>query len=358
MIESLTLINFQIHEKVKIEFDEKFNVILGHNNKGKSSIIRGIFWVFYNEPNGDWMRRIDENGNMTETLVKIKFSNGDIIKRIKGTGINKYVVNGDEFENFGYGVPQKVKEILRIQQFKTNKAEFPLNIFMQDDQPFLIHETGPIKASVIDVLTGVSLLQRSITEFNKDKLENVRLSKILQDQVTEDKDQLSRMPDVKKLKELMEQSKDIENKRYELEFSVNNLRILKDKYEYGNERLKELETKKVDIDSLIKLKEKLDKAEIELNKLRDLKRRYERYKVDVDLKELEIKENEILNEEVIIEQCGKEINGLLSRRNRYLESVTTINHVNGTIPLLEKELKRIWKVIKVCPLCGRKPKND
>jgi len=354
MIQELTLVNFQIHKKIKIEFDEKFNVIVGHNNMGKSSIIRAIFWVLYNEPSGDWMRRINEKGEMEETSVKIKFFNGDIVKRIKGTGLNKYVVNGDEYENFGYGVPQRVKEIIGISQFKTNKIEFPLNIFMQDDLPFMIHETGPIKASVVDVLTGVSLLQKAITEFNKDRLENTRLSKIKQDQINEDKEQLEKLPDMKKLKELMEQCKlrDIEKSR--LEFEINNAETLKQKWQFAVNLLEKLKDKEIDMDRIIKVKDKLEKVTSVLEKLKHLRERYNKVKDCIDISEAELKVHHVLNELDVIDNIDGEIKKLKFMKDHYEGSETRIKEVEKEMPKLEEELKQVWKEIKVCPLCGVK----
>jgi len=69
MIKKLILKNFQIHKKLVLEFDEKITVIKGSNDSGKSSIIRAIYWIFYNQPTGDWMCRIDNDGTINDTSV-------------------------------------------------------------------------------------------------------------------------------------------------------------------------------------------------------------------------------------------------------------------------------------------------
>jgi len=125
MIEKIWLKNFQIHKKLEIKFDKNFNIIVGANDSGKSSIIRAIHWVFYNSPSGDWMRMINKDGEMEKATVKILFKDGTIIKRIKGNGINKYEINGEEYENFGFQVPKPILEKLRIERFETNKIKLP-----------------------------------------------------------------------------------------------------------------------------------------------------------------------------------------------------------------------------------------
>jgi exonuclease SbcC len=150
-----------------LEFDKRLNVIVGSNDSGKSSIIRAIHWVFFNEPNGDWMCRIDEKGEQQVAEVKIVFEDDTVIVRKKGQGVNVYEVDGDPYENFGYDVPSQVLEKLKIYPLITNKKTFNVHIGMQGQHPFLIHESGPVRASVLDVLTGNSILQKGISSFNK-----------------------------------------------------------------------------------------------------------------------------------------------------------------------------------------------
>jgi len=351
VIKKLKLINFQIHKKLDIEFDEKFNVIVGHNNKGKSSIIRALYWTFYNEPVGDWMRRI-EDGVMLETLVKITYFNGDIVKRIKGDGLNKYVVNEEEFENFGYGVPQRVKEILNVHKFETNKFEFPLNVFMQDDQPFLIHETGPVKASVIDVLTGVSLLQKTISEFNKERLESSKLSKLKQDQIEEDKKQLESLPDLKKAQELIDKAQKIHDKLEKTILEINNLGIQKNKYEFAIGLIEKIDSQYIDMGMLIRLKERLVDYDSNLVLLKDLRRKLNQLQKTINLPDVDL--------EKVIDMVEK----IQKLKNKYewlkgkIVSLDVLeielSFVEKELPLAEKELKDLWKELGVCPLCGVK----
>lgn len=351
MIKKLKLINFQIHKKITIEFDEKFNVIVGHNNKGKSSIIRALYWTFYNEPVGDWMRRI-EDGEMLETLVKITFFNGDVVKRIKGTGLNKYVVNDEEFENFGYGVPKRVKEVLNVHQFKTNKFEFPLNIFMQDDQPFLIHETGPVKASVIDVLTGVSLLQKSISEFNKERLENTKCSNQLVEQIEEDKNQLESLPDLKKAQTLVDEAQKIEEQKNNIECEKTILKSLEMKYRHAEIALKELEGKDIDVEKIIKFKERLEDISANLKIYKGLKFKYDKAKEILNLPDFDISKitDLILKIQKVKDRCEY----LKKQRSKLNDSEIELDIISDHMPLAEKELKDLWKELGVCPLCGVK----
>ena len=262
------------------------------------------------------------------------------------------MVNDEEFENFGYGVPQRVKEILNVHQFKTNKFEFPLNIFMQDDQPFLIHETGPVKASVIDVLTGVSLLQKSITEFNKERLENSKLSKQLSDQIDEDKSLLESLPDLKKANELVKQAEVIQEKLDKVKSGIDSLRTLKDKYKLAIELIKKIDDQHIDTDKLIKLKERLEDCSVNLKICKDLKFKYDKSIKVAEIPNIDLSKA-VDNMEKISELKDK-CENLKRQRSKLNDSEIELEIVNTHMPLVKKELKDLWKELGVCPLCGVK----
>ena len=52
MIKSVELKNFQSHNQSRLEFCDGVNIIVGASDSGKSAILRGLFWVLYNNPNG------------------------------------------------------------------------------------------------------------------------------------------------------------------------------------------------------------------------------------------------------------------------------------------------------------------
>lgn len=169
MIKKIILRNFQIHKKFIFVPDKHFNVIKGRNDYGKSSIIRAIFWTAYNSPSGDWMRR-EKNGKLYTASVKIIFEDGTIIKRTKGEDINRYELNGNSFDNFGFQVPEPIQKALKINRLKIGNNQLYPHIAMQDDPLFLVYESGPFKASVINMLTGAEIIDKAVKDFNKDKL--------------------------------------------------------------------------------------------------------------------------------------------------------------------------------------------
>ncbi|WP_035425703.1 AAA family ATPase, partial [Halalkalibacterium ligniniphilum] len=56
-INTVRLENFQSHLDTSIDFSTGLNVIVGQSDSGKTSILRAIRWVLYNQPRGtDFMR--------------------------------------------------------------------------------------------------------------------------------------------------------------------------------------------------------------------------------------------------------------------------------------------------------------
>ena len=102
MIESLSITNFQRHERLDIDFD-KITTIVGTSDIGKSAIIRAMRWVVMNRPIGTtFMRR---GAKSTSVTMKV---DGTEVSRIRGKDGKVYKVNDDTFRAFGADMPGAV----------------------------------------------------------------------------------------------------------------------------------------------------------------------------------------------------------------------------------------------------------
>ena len=55
IFKKLILKNVQRHKDLTVHFTPGLNVIRGANQRGKSTIIRSLFWLFTNRPLGNWI---------------------------------------------------------------------------------------------------------------------------------------------------------------------------------------------------------------------------------------------------------------------------------------------------------------
>lgn len=132
MLSKIELTNFQSHDASSLEFHPGVNAIVGPSDKGKSAILRAIYWVWTNRPTGvsvvsDWAR--DAKGNLTgECSVRLESSRG-CVQRIRTKDVNGYSVNGVSLEAVGVSVPDEVGSILNLGD---------VNVQRQMDAPFLL----------------------------------------------------------------------------------------------------------------------------------------------------------------------------------------------------------------------------
>jgi hypothetical protein len=294
------------------------------------------------------MCRIDEGGNVCTTEVKIKFDDGVVIKRIKGPGINKYVMDDLEFENFGYSIPQQILEKLKIYPFVTNKAEFKIHIAMQDEKSFLIHESAPVRASILDTLTGVSLVQKAISEFNKENLTLSRRTTEIESRKNTCETELKVLPDVDMIQILLNEAVEIKLKFEDIEESICHLGDLKLKYEINKQKIKEIPD--VNLDNIsIRLVER-NKCELEHEKLKHLRDRL------VSVKRANVTVYDNTNLESLSKQhlvAERYLQQLVKLRQQRLDNLEMINDTGTDIDTLEKEMVDLKEKAKVCPTCGK-----
>ncbi len=349
MINRLVLLNFQIHKTLDLEFTDGLNCILGHNNGGKSSIIRALHWLLYNSPSGDWMRRIDSEGVMCTTKVKLFLKDGIIIQRIKGEdGLNQYKLDDETFDNFGFQVPQKIKNALKIIPFETNKLQFNINVSMQEDKPFLVNESAPVKASVIDKLTGTSVLQKAISGFNKESLSKTKTINELTYQIENDKDSLKGMPDIDTAQNLVNEISILESKAKEFKAEIKSLKTIQENHKFFSNKIKSIIIPEIiKVDSLKeqwRTEEKILQNCLTESNIIQANKIYMTDIPEIDVSESIKKYNEL---------CGEceELDGSLANHNDNLEIIKSID-----LQLKEDEswIKEYYIENPTCPTCKGK----
>ncbi|SFS60179.1 AAA family ATPase [Marininema halotolerans] len=156
----LLIENFQSHERTEIDFAKGLNVFVGPSDSGKSAILRALRWLLYNQPKGkDYIRVGKERCRVSLTLM-----DGTLIVRERSASINRYTVTpqGEEamvFEGFGGQVPLEVMEAHGMHPLKLDTDwNMPAQFGTQLEAPFLLSETGGVKAKSIGRVSGAHLI--------------------------------------------------------------------------------------------------------------------------------------------------------------------------------------------------------
>lgn len=186
-IEKLILENFQSHKHTIIEFDSQLNVIVGPSDSGKTAILRGIRWVLFNEPSGDYFIREGES----ECSVTIAFNDGTKIKRYRSKNKNIYLLydsnnNEMKFEGFGTSVPQEIIEATGIKKILLDSdLSKSINLSDQLEGAFLLSERSSTRSSSIGRLVGVNIIDDALRETLRDSRNLSSNKRLLDDSIVE-----------------------------------------------------------------------------------------------------------------------------------------------------------------------------
>ncbi|GGA34678.1 hypothetical protein GCM10007416_04460 [Kroppenstedtia guangzhouensis] len=206
--ERLVIENFQSHEQTEVFFTNGLNVFVGPSDSGKSAILRALRWVLYNEPKGtDFIRAGKKRCRVTLTL-----SDGTQITRMRSSSVNRYILKTPEqeeqvYEGFGSSVPQEVLDAHGMHVLKLDSDwKLPVQFGTQLEPPFLLAETGMVKAKSIGRVSGAHIIDIALQGTAKDLTAvNSRLKHVVE-QSDELKKRLEPYEDLPRLQERLEEA--------------------------------------------------------------------------------------------------------------------------------------------------------
>lgn len=164
-IKSVEIINYQSHDKTKVNLEKGINVFVGTSDSGKSAILRALKWNLTNTPAGDEFIKKGER----EATVTVNWSDGHSVirHRSKGGSKNTYELIKDglsieEYTGFGSKVPPLILEVTGID------PELKFNFANQLEAPFLLSDTPKVRAETVGNLEELGKIDTSLTEVNSD----------------------------------------------------------------------------------------------------------------------------------------------------------------------------------------------
>lgn len=157
-IKQVTITNFQSHANTTVEFSPAGNltVVTGDSDSGKTSILRALRWLFYNQPQGTEFIRV----GCSSAKVTATTDDGWSVTRLRTPSKNQYIIthpSGDEqvYEGFGNNMPSAVWQVLGVAPAYVGDMDLKLNIAEQLDGPFLGNSiAASFRAKVLGKLAG------------------------------------------------------------------------------------------------------------------------------------------------------------------------------------------------------------
>lgn len=207
-IKFLHIINFQSHLNTKIELDPGLNIFTGESDQGKTSIIRALRWLFYNEPRGTGFIRVGE----TRCEVTAIFNDGTKVSRLRDETKrqNRYIVyypDGREepeliLERFKNEVPLEVQQELGVfPLWIDTDHKLELNIAQQLDPPFLIADSAASRAKTIGRIANLHIIDAAQRELLRDVRSQSREKSDLEleiEKLEEEKETFNDLPEQEK----------------------------------------------------------------------------------------------------------------------------------------------------------------
>lgn len=172
MIKTLILKNFQAHSHLELNFQMGINIIHGETDSGKSSIVRALRWICFDDFSSNEARKLGTK----ETVVTVIFDSGIEISRIKSNSVNAYTLkNGNEekrFDAIGKGIPEEISKVFGMELLDVDGVKINLNIAEQLAAPFLLGKEFPstFRAKLFNQLTGNDIQDKIFKGLNKDIL--------------------------------------------------------------------------------------------------------------------------------------------------------------------------------------------
>lgn len=264
---------FQSHTDSLINLGPGLNVITGPSDSGKTSVIRAVRWVAFNEPQGEAF----VNETVGEALVTLHMDNGLLINKRRKKGKTSYLLQmnpNDEGSLFEKSeVPEEIKTALGITKQSFGDFVTALNFAFQLEAPFLISETASAGAKILGKLAGTEAVDLAVKSVSKDTYQARQERQQGEKDVAKINTQLLEYADLDQLKNQLEA---VEYLTGEVERDVHTLENLREQ----SGKLAALQDS-IDIFSL-----RLDKLahvpELETD-LKDIEKAQERYDTLLDL---------------------------------------------------------------------------
>ena len=260
-LEKLILENVQSHEKSEFDLSPGLNILTGSSDVGKTVVIRALRSLFYLGGSSKSLTRYAEPFFRVTAIM----NTGVTVIQERGTTANRYIIRqpgqkgskkGEKEEGlvlsgFRFDIPIEVSKALGVKKTSINVDDAQeLNLAEQIRGPFILSKPGTAKAQFVGSLTHLDDIDDAVRDLNKDINLSSREIKELETKRAEIESSLTEFTNLERLEEefaLLDSS----NRELErTKAQVYELQVLRQKYLQIYERF--ISTKRI-LDVLVQM---------------------------------------------------------------------------------------------------------
>lgn len=350
-IEEIELRNVLIHKHFKCEFCPNINVIIGANDKGKTTIFRSIKILAENRPSNPEKKYLTTGAKSKDQLFRLVTTDNEIVRK------NKRIYLYDKKHNLlfetkgalGVSVPEPIKQALNLK---------PVNWQFSRAPEFLLLDNGGTVAKHFEKITGsddFELLMGTLKEEISKSKSELKSSERKKEELTSKYEKLKSID--------LEYIRDLTNHNIKLTKVINQN---KDHISSIDEKILTLEKckNKLSINEFLKLQEKYNYLLELVNKININENIISSIDSKISILKMEVKDINIIETMIIklknIESIYSKINSnedILSDIENNIERLQGFHWtLNSKIEIskLEKQIKEKMKGMKKCPFCEQK----
>lgn len=340
-LKRITLIHFQNHKKLVVDFSPRLNIISGVTGAGKSAIFRALNLVTDNEPSA-----ADKVYSSPNYKIIVETTEGHKITRTPKA--YTLTINGqtEEFKGFGTNVPDPIKSILNLK---------PANWQRQLTKHFLLFETPGAIAKIISTVAGADEQDLLLKEIKNRIQSEGKKYNLYSNRISESKRELEKLSAIpryyKKINSLQMRNSKIE----EIKFNIDNLNLC----------LKEIQSLEVDLQKENKINKWLVGIKQLIIKNTNLQNMYEKIVLLENILSNIITNISNYNPKIKILEKFLERFFILEQKHNRLQAISgALGHLNQ---IIEKEIdckeelefrtaqhEKLKQQLKLCPYCGGK----
>ena len=160
MITGIELKNFQSHKLSRLDIHPGINVITGRSDSGKTSIVRAIRWIVFNQPRGKGFISHWAEECAVSLLFQDMYNNPQWVERQVSNSKNQYLwsIDNSLFKAFGTNVPEEIRDLFNLTD---------INLQLQLDPPFLLAESAGGVARHFNDVANLDVIDTATSNVNR-----------------------------------------------------------------------------------------------------------------------------------------------------------------------------------------------